>query len=265
MKKLISVLLMCAISVLLAVPCFAANTAKFNINVVSESNREIEISIDYEGGTAFACYDFEMEYNAEKLKVSSAIEGNGWDSFAKNTKLNGGAVISTINSNGDPIKGTCATTEPFKVVNGKDLVVVKFIKQTKDKINASDIKLKFTNCQTSDFQNIKVSVTNSLATAVSDTDAGTSAEKKTEENNTAKTDKSESTDKNILTSEEQVTDIENTVGESETVSELSEQNEENINGNSKKIVVVASAAVCMLFIIVGVCAYVAKKAKNDAE
>ena len=264
MKKLISIFLMCVISVLLAVPCFAANVSKFNINVVSESNKEIKISIDYEGGTAFACYDFEIEYNTKKLNVSSAIEGTGWDNFAKNTKRNGGAVISTINSNVYPIKGTCATTEPFKVVDGKDLVVVTFTKQTKDKIEASDITVKFTNCQTFDFQNIKASVTNSLAAAVSDTDDGSSAEKQTEENNTEKTDESVNSENIPSESEEKVEDTEIAVGESETASELIKQNEEN-NDNSKKIVVIAAAAVCMLFIIIGVCAYVAKKAKNDAE
>lgn len=265
MKRLISVFLMCAVSVLLAVPCFAADTAKFNINVISESNSEIKISIDFEGGTAFACYDFELKYNEKKLSAVSAIEGKGWDSFAKNTKLNGGAVISTVNPNGNPILGTCATTEAFKVVDGKDLVTATFKKLTKDKVEASDITLKFTNCQTADFRNIKTSVTSSLS-------AGTEAVSvPSEQKNDKSTEKpgqseasSQQTEGESTETERQTADTNHCV-QDEPFTEEVETTDENDGRTTKKIVVVAAAAVIMLFIIVGICAYVAKKAKNDTK
>lgn len=275
MKRFVSVLLTVLMIFMLAVPAFAADAAKFRINVVSETDNEISITIDYEGGATFSCYDFELKYNAKKLSVKTAFDGAGFDAFSKNTKLNGGAVISTINSNSNPIKATCATTEPFKVVNGKDLAVINFKKLSSDKVSASDISLVFTNCQTAEFKDVKTVVESGLS-GKTDGGASTSADKNTAANKTdAETDaavsKAQSTGKDASEAQadnaaDQTADTWHCVQDGDRVTSDNEDAEtENEEGSNKKVIVVAAAAVCMLFVIAAVCVYVVKKTKKDDE
>lgn len=270
MKKLISILSAAAIMLMLAVPCFAAGTAKFSINVISETDTQLSISIDYEGGSAFACYDFELKYNDKKLSVVSAIEGDGWERFAKDSKINGGAVISSINPTDNPIKGTCATTNPFVVIDGKDLALITFKKLVKEKVTSSDITLKFTNCQTVEFETLKTDIKSMLAdTPVTSASSGLT-DKKTE-NSVSQSNGTEATpseDKNSESKDDVSADVNPDLTEKEVGEELSaaetENNSENTS-NTKKIVVVAAAAICMVFVIAAVCVYLIKKSKNDGE
>lgn len=275
MKRFVSVLLTVLMIIMLAVPVFAADTAKFRINVVSETDNEISITIDYEGGATFSCYDYELKYNAKKLSVKTAFDGAGFDAFSKETKMNGGAIISTINSNSNPIKGTCATTEPFKVVNGKDLAVINFKKLSSDKVSNSDISLVFTNCQTADFKDVKTVVESDLSGktdggASNPADKNTAADKTDAETDAAASkiqstgkDNSEALSDDIT---DQTADTWHCVQDYGTdTAENEDEIIDNEDGNSKKVIVVAAAAVCMLFIIAAVCVYIVKKAKKDDE
>lgn len=293
MKRFISVLLVGMMLMLLAVPCFAADTAKFIVRVVSETNSEVVISVDYDGGASFACYDFELKYNEKKLSVKSAVDGDGYYAFEKNVKSNDGAAMSAINSKSNPIKATMATTEPFKAVKGNDLVKVTFKKLSKDKITSSDISLKFTNCQTADFGNLKTDVKISIS-ASSDTNTTASTVKTTVKTTDKATDKTtdKASDKTTVSgavdpskqSETSETvsaqtnendtpsqgedvqlpdDVEVNGSDADTEAESTDENTNKQNVN--KIIVVAAAALCMIIIIVAVCIYVAKKTKVSSE
>ena len=52
MKKIISIIIAAVMAFCLCLPAFAAQSATFAVNVVSEDNTKAVVSIDYEGGTA---------------------------------------------------------------------------------------------------------------------------------------------------------------------------------------------------------------------
>ena len=58
MKKIVSIIIAAVMAFCLCLPAFAAQSATFAVNVVSESDTRAIVSIDYEGGAAFNCLDF---------------------------------------------------------------------------------------------------------------------------------------------------------------------------------------------------------------
>lgn len=272
MKKIISVLLALLSVFILAVPCFAATPAKFSITLVSEDNTSAVVSVDYAGGSTFGAFDFDLKYNAKKLKANSAYSGDGMDAFAKYVQKNNGAILPPqINFAVNPIKVSCASTIPFKAVNGKDLCVFSFKKLTKEKINADDLNLVFTSCTSENGSTVKTEVSSSL------TPSGTTVPAKTTEaKTTAKTtsvasasDKttsssvSDKTSGNVKTTEAaSASSVSEIATDNSQITQAENQQENTAKGNTKKIVIVAALAVCMLFVIVAVCIYVVKKTKK---
>ena len=286
MKKIFSVLLAFAIAFSLAIPGFAAKAVKFSMKAVSETDSEIVVSVNYDGGASFNCIDFEMTYNEKKLKVTEAYDGDGMEAFSRETKKEGGAVISAINKDSTPIKGSMATINPFKVTGGRDLFVVKFKKLSKDKVTADDIKIVFTNCADENKQNtVKPEVTNMLAAgskqpatsasnAVTPTEK-TSASQKDDKTTVVVSDPTSQKSETTVSSSEAETDVsQQTVtektGESEedeTLNVVSSETEkaQEKSSNTKKVIIIAAAAVCILFVAAAVCVYISKKSKKEEK
>lgn len=78
MKKIISIIIAAVMAFCLCLPAFAAQSATFAVNVVSEDNTKAVVSIDYDGGTAFNCLDFEVTLSSrvsvEKVRTVQASE-----------------------------------------------------------------------------------------------------------------------------------------------------------------------------------------------
>lgn len=268
MKKFLSLFLTFAFAFMLALPCFAASAARFNINLVSESNTEAVISIDYEGGTAFACFDAELKYNDKKLKATEAYDGDGGLAFAKAAKMDGGLIVTAINPETNPIKAMLATTVEYKNVDGKDIFVVKFKKLVKEKLTGSDVSLVFTNCMNSERVVINTEVTSSLAgrgEAVESTAQNPSAPTKSE--NTAQQPSSEAAPVNTedKTDSQPVDEGSSEASKGEASSDKTAEIKDEKPLGNKKIIVVASAAAVMVAVIVVGCIYVVKKTKNNEE
>lgn len=274
MKKIISVLLALLTLFILSVPCFAAAPAKFSITLVSENNDSAVISVDYAGGSSFGAFDFELKYNAKKLKANSAYSGDGMDAFAKYVQKNNGAILTPqINFAVNPIKVSCASTIPFKTVNGKDLCVFSFKKLTKEKINADDLKVVFTSCTSESGATVKTEVSSSISPSGTTVPAKTttakttgqvtskaSAPEKTTTESSASDKTSASSSINVTSSVSSVSEITTDISQTKQT-EIQQESAEK--GNTKKIIIVAAAAVCMLFVIAAVCIYVVKKTKNS--
>ncbi|MCQ2484841.1 MAG: hypothetical protein MJ168_05855 [Clostridia bacterium] len=253
MKKTASVLLTFFMLFVMILPCAAANQAKFSVNIVSESDTELVVSLDYDGGSSFQNFDFELKYNADKLKAKEAYDGDGSAAFQMYAKKNGGNAISIVNKDINPIKGAFAVTVPFKVVQGKDMFIFSFQKLSKQSVTKGDISVAFTTCQLND-ANVQVTVSLPFADgSPNGTVSGSSSALQKSEAATADTElvTADASDSIAQTEED---------AESE---ELIAKNEESIaedNSNpAKKIVWVVAAALCMVIIITGVIVFLRKK------
>lgn len=278
MKKIISVLITVIMLFSVSVCALAVqNTANFKVNVISETDGKLKISVDYEGWAEFCCCDFDLEYNSGLLKAETAYDGDGMVAFAKYAKANNGATISSSNPSSNPVKVTFATTIPFKAVNGKDMFIVEFTKLSKQSVKSGDLKLVFTNCQTGDYDDVKTSVSYGFGSA--DTAERTTASQTAANNTSAATVESNS-GKSVSTADDSEKSAETLKTGSETVLSSENKNDVNITSegskpdsvdygkntdadNGKKIAIVAAAAVLMLVVIVSVCVVLVKKTKKD--
>lgn len=278
MKRFISVIIAAAVFMLSAVCAFAVTpTAKFSVNIVSETDTSLKISVDYEGGAEFNCFDFEIKYNDKLLRAEKAYDGNGMDAFSKQTKLDGGATISSANPAANPLKATFATTMPFKPVDGKDLFIVEFTKLSESSVKESDIELKFTNCQTGDFSEVNTSVEYKIE-AAEKTTAVVSDPTSQKENVSSKSDASgkEGDTKQGKDEKTSVTSSADGKNKSENSAEntssgdgeKTEKNKDTAVGklsDGSKIKVVAVAAGAALVVIAAGCAAVVIKSKKDEK
>ena len=271
MKKLVSLFLTATMLFMLSIPTFAVKAAKFSLRAVSETDSEIVVSINYDGGSTFNCIDFEIVYNDKKLKATEAYDGDGLEAFIRDLKKQGGAGASAINKDGNPIKGSMAVTSMFKTVSGNDLFVLKFKKLTKDKVTADDVEVVFTNCA-SETEKVQASITNQLSgngsnaastskPSESKSNAVTSATKKPGESSKADTTAASEKGETKSTSNEQTSvgdtelNIQNTTGFVAEESENSVQKPER----TKKTIGISAAIICFVLIVIAVAVYISKK------
>ena len=127
MKKIISIIIAAVMAFCLCLPAFAAQSATFAVNVVSEDNTKAVVSIDYEGGTAFNCLDFEVTLSS-RVSVEKVATGAGLRNFKIYVEDNYDDiyqnVLTSFNKDINPMKFSYISLVGFKAVNGKDLFVL---------------------------------------------------------------------------------------------------------------------------------------------
>lgn len=151
MKKCLSLILAVLMTGAMAVVGFAANKANFSITPVSETDKELVISIDYNGGSTFSCFDFELSVNTDKLEIEKSEEGKGLKNFNEYATSKGSSAFPLTNVvNKGLLKASFISLTNYQTVNGKDIFVITMKKLKSDKVTKSDVTLKFTSCAMSD-------------------------------------------------------------------------------------------------------------------
>ncbi len=272
MKKIISIFIAVATVFCLCLPVLAAESATFSVDVVSESDTKAVVSIDYEGGAAFNCLDFEVELS-KRLSVEKCATGAGLRNFKiyandLNSDL-GDTVIMSFNKDTNPVKFTFASITGFKAVNGKDLLTLTLKKTSADKLKADDVKLKVSNCGVSgstadsvitvDVKTVQIGGSSEVKTSAASGQVGTAVEK------TGSATKAGETTTVTTTAGSSETSEETTTTAAESVSESTDGSSDTKTTDKKKIVIVAAAALIVLAVIIAGVAVIAKKAKKDNE
>lgn len=243
----------------LCVTAFAADSAKFAVNVVSENDAKAIVTIDYEGGLSFNCLDFEVELS-DRVSVMNCDKGAGLRNFL----INHDTGASSLNADSNPIKFAFISLTAFKAENGKDLLTITLKKNSADKLTSKDVKLTVTNCGVSgndsssvtDIKSTAIQIGNETGevTAAAPGQAGTTANKPT-----------------VASSTTEVTTVKDgettTAGDSKTDSEDKEltpatEEEKKSTADKKKIVTIAALAAATLAVIVAAVIYIVYKAKK---
>ena len=269
MKKIITLIVSVAILLLSCVTASAESVANFNVTLVSETDKEAVITIDFVGGTGFSGLDFDMTVNSSKVKVTGAEKGAGFANF----ESQGGTAFAIININSDPIKATALTLNSFRIVDGKDIFRITLKKLTKENLTAGDIVVDITNCVDSAQQPIRVSLTTDLqgssSAAATTTTTTTAATEKTTE--TASSASQTDTDTSVLTNSVEgtsgeVIDIENPSDDEYVPEDALDDTDGEDDGKSNTPIIIAVAAVVLAAGIVAVVLVVMKKKKStDGE
>lgn len=273
MKKIISIIIAAVMAFCLCLPAFAAQSATFAVNVVSESDTRAIVSIDYEGGAAFNCLDFEVKLS-KRLSVEKCATGAGLRNFKIYAEDNyedlNGQVITSFNKDINPMKFTYISLAGFKAVNGKDLWVITLNKSSADKLTSDDVKLTVTNCGisgstadsviTAEAKIIPIGGSSEVKTSAAAGQAGTTVAK------TSGTSKAGETTSVTTTAGSSELSAESTTPVAESTSDKNGENNGTKTTDKKKIVVVGAAALIVLAIIVVAVVVIAKKyKKEDAE
>lgn len=257
MKKIVSVLI-CLVMVLSLIPftVSAADEVKFTLRIQEETEKTVTLTLDYDGGTGFSALDFEVSFDRVRLQLKSCKKGAGYDAFEKELNENGGGSLYSYNSNTNPLMFSIANIEPFRATDGeKDIVRMTFTKMPGIKFAKEDVTVEFTNCQTSEFKDIKVSFDYDMTVPAS-TAPQTSAENSTEYPQQPSSDNVEDNDSEIgdplNSSDSSAADEEN--------SPQPQQEDDGDNDSSKtKTVIIIVATVVVL---VGIAAVVLFKVKK---
>lgn len=269
MKRIISVLLVLIMAAGLCVSAFAANeTAGFLVNILSESDTEAMVSIDYNGGQSFNSLDFEVKLS-ERVALKSCANGAGLRNFKiyVSDLESGDLTLSSFNKDNNPIKFTFATTLMFKAVNGKDLLTLTITKKSAAKLTADDVMLTVTNCGVSEADgstaNVKTSViqignVQSGETLQSPNQIGTAAEKT---GTPVPVSGVTSVSQESATGESELSQSEESV---ELITDEGENSiEQSKTSDKRKIIIVAAAAFCLVIVIAATVIYITKKSKKE--
>lgn len=261
MKRIISIFVTAVIAMSLCVAAFAADSAKFAVNVVSENDTKATVTIDYEGGLSFNCLDFEVELS-DRVNVMNCDKGAGMRNFLINHDDSG---ASSLNADSNPIKFAFISITAFKAENGKDLLTITLKKNSADKLTSKDVKLTVTNCGVSgsdmtgstDIKSTAIQIGNEMGevTAAAPGQAGTASPKTTAAS--ATTEVTTVNDGETTTAEDTKTDSEDR--------ELTPETEETkkSTADKKKIVIIAALAAATLAVIVAAVVYIVHKTKNS--
>lgn len=273
MKKIISIIIAAVMAFCLCLPAFAAQSATFAVNVVSEDSKSAVVSIDYEGGAAFNCLDFEVKLS-KRVSVEKATNGAGLRNFqiyAQDNFASNGVVISSFNKDINPMMFTYVSLVGFKAVNGKDLIVLTLKKSSSGKLTSDDIKLNVTNCGIngsgeSDViiigaKAVQIGGSSTVKTSAAAGQAGTAVDKT---NASVRTTTTSSVTTTAADSSE--LSAESTTPVAESASDKNNETTGTKTTDKKKIVIVGAAALIVLAgIVVGVVVIAKKYKKEDAE
>ena len=260
MKRIISIFVTAVIAMSLCVTVFAADSAKFAVNVVSENDTKATVTIDYEGGLSFNCLDFEVELS-DRVSVMNCDKGAGMRNFL----INHDTGASSLNADSNPIKFAFISLAAFKAENGKDLLTITLKKNSDDKLTSKDVKLTVTNCGVSgsdsstvtDIKSTAIQIGNETGevTAAAQGQAGTAANKTTAVSST--TEVTTVKDGETTTAEESKSE-----GEDRELTPATEEAKKS-TADKKKIVTIAALAAATLAVIVAAVVYIVHKTKSN--
>lgn len=273
MKKIISIIIAAVMAFCLCLPAFAAQSATFAVNVVSEDNTKAVVSIDYEGGTAFNSLDFEVTLS-NNVSVEKVATGAGLRNFKIYVEDNYDglyqSVLTSFNKDINPMKFTYISLVGFKSVNGKDLFVFTLKKTSSAKLTEKDVKLEVTGCGISgasanevisvNTQVIQIGGSSTVKTSAAPGQAGTAVDK------TNASVRTTTTSAVTTTADSSELSAESTTPVAESTSDKNDENNGAKTTDKKKIIVVGAAALIVLaIIVVGVVVIAKKYKKEDAE
>lgn len=248
----------------LCVAAFAADSAKFAVNVVSENDTKATVTIDYEGGLSFNCLDFEVELS-DRVNVMNCDKGAGMRNFLINHDDNHDDIsASSLNADSNPIKFSFISITAFKAENGKDLLTITLKKNSADKLTSKDVKLTVTNCGVSGNDSSTVNDIKSTAIQIGNETGEVTAAAQGQAGATApKTTAASATTQATTVKDGETT----TAGDSKTDSEDKEltpatEEEKKSTADKKKIVTIAALAAATLAVIVAAVVYIVYKAKK---
>jgi len=186
MKRVISLIMALALMLTMAVTAFASETVKFSVNVVSESNTEAVVTIDYEGGPGYNALDMTVSFSS-RISIVEAKKGEALKTFLSENEN----AISSSNIKDNTVVTAYASIDPFKATGGKDLYRISIKKSSADKLKKSDVKLTVSNCGTlksdGDVQTLTTSVTYTFDDTVETTKPTAKSTTKPTEKSTSKT------------------------------------------------------------------------------
>lgn len=263
MKKFFALIISVVFVMLTCVTASAESVANFNITLVSETDTQAVITIDFDGGTGFSGLDFDMKVDSKKVKVTGAEKGAGFVNFEKQA----GTAFALININADPIKATALTLNSFRVVDGKDIFKITLKKLTKDKLDSDDVVIDITNCVDSAQQPIKVSLTTDLQGDKNENPTSSSAVAPTDApdvSSTAPTDMDDPAFTNAISgTSDEVIDVENPIDGKDVSDETTDENNDENEKNPKGIIIAVCAVVFVA--VVGVATVVIMKKKKSTN
>lgn len=268
MKRLISVILAVVTVLCMDVCAFAAENARFGVTVVSENDKTAVISIDYNGGAAFNALDFEVKIS-DKVELQNCEKGTGFNNFMLSIQSNN--TVLSFNPETNPIKFGFAALDAFKVIKGKDLLVLTLKKKTSAKLTSNEVKLTVTNCAAIDDENVTVNVGVTVTQLDGNAAALTQKSEKTQAT-TAKTKNdaavAQTTATTTAVAESTKDGQVDTTGEYNEDTALNETQtkteEKKQTTDRKKIIIIVAAAVALLLVIAAALVLIAHKyRKND--
>lgn len=272
MKKFLSSILTAAIILLFtSVPSLAAQRAEFKITLTQQSDKAVTVTFDFVSGTGFSALDFEIKYNDVKLTLNECEYGDGYNAFSNYLRQNGSSCISNINDKSNPVKVAMALLEPFKIVSGGSLVKMSFSKIPGTKLSDNDITVEITNCQTSDFKDISVSVTSSLASSGSSGGGSTQYPQMTSVDGTVGGDENsqtgEKTKESGSASQQQaqsdaLNSTQDISSQSQTAADDSD-GQGTASSNIKTAVIIAAAVLCLAGVGAVIVVYIRNKNRKD--
>ncbi|MBQ5591820.1 MAG: hypothetical protein IIU80_02640 [Clostridia bacterium] len=263
MKKFFALIVSVVLVIMTCVTASAESVANFNITLVSETDSEAVVTLDFNGGTGFSGLDFDMTVDSKRVKVTGAEKGAGFANFEKQA----GTAFALININADPIKATVLTLNAFRIVDGKELFKITLKKLTKDKLDSDDLVIDITNCVDAAQQPIKVSLTTDLQG--DKTEAPTSASSAvapTDKTVVSVTDPTDATEQVLTNSIDgtsgELIDAEDPSDTEAATEEVGTQTQQENNGKNNLPIIIAVVAVVLVGAAV-VAVIVIKKKKSD--
>ena len=174
LAKVLSVVLSAAIvlsvTAVLLISAFAADVPTFSLNVKSETDSEVVVTVNLDSGE-FKAIDLALQANSAISGCKNAGISSAVKDFRNDSEERGNVMSSA--SNKDTMKFSMATVEAYKTVGS----VVEFTlsKAAAAKITKDDVSLVVTSCVV-DKDAVKANVVNNLPAAEAPADDETTTE-----------------------------------------------------------------------------------------
>ena len=269
MKKFLSLIIALIMTASMAVVSFAANKANFSITSISETDKELVISVDYDGGSSFSCFDFELSVNTDKLEIVKSEEGKGVKSFNEYASSNGGSSfpMSNIVSKG-LLKASFVSLVNYKNIKEKDIFIITIKKLKSGNVQKGDVTLKFTSCAIMDSNGNVTEVTPVITSKISGTENTSSKAQSTAtsaDNSVGKTQNEDKSNTSVSENSQTVQEItQQSITQQQaddSIPQQTEETEQNNNSTVKTVIIILASALALAIAVTAVVIIVKKKKK----